>query len=388
MTLRLLCTTVLLLLSVPGSVWAQASDEDAGKSSRRSSVVEAAAKFLGTDGQGIPPFTVAFGGIKAGSGIALGPAVGHTFADRSFVQGTAEYSVRHYKLLQLRYQSRPLWKDRATISVRARWQDAPTVSMFQLGMDSSIGRAVYAERRSELSGQVNAAPTPVTRFAAGVGLERYRVGSGRLDLAEDEALQVVPPLPGLATNSRFVHLFVAGGIDTRPAPGYSRRGTVLQAALHDYRDATTHRYSFVRFVPEARTIIPVQEKAAVDLSGRAWLSAAGASQEVPFFLMPWLGGGDYLAGFPNYRFRDRNALQVTAEYRRAVHAFADVAGFVQSGVVAARVRDLDPGRMAPSVGVAVIAHSDKMTFLRAEVARSRERWRAIIGFSLQASAVF
>src|SRR5262245_15334136 len=51
-------------------------------------------------------FSVVFGGIKQGSGIALGPAVSWKFEDGGFAQIKAEYSVRKFMLLQGRYDTR------------------------------------------------------------------------------------------------------------------------------------------------------------------------------------------------------------------------------------------------------------------------------------------
>lgn len=67
----------------------------------------------------------------------------------------------------------------------------------------------------------------------------------------------------------------------------------------------------------------------------------GAPDEVPFFVMPTLGGEGRLRGFASDRFRDETAVLVTAEY--AYFASAEVVGllFVDAGRVAR-----DPGDLA------------------------------------------
>jgi hypothetical protein len=92
--------------------------------------------------------------------------------------------------------------------------------------------------------------------------------------------------------------------------------------------------------------------------------------------------------FPNYRFREANAVQLSAGYSRAVHKYADVGGFVEAGTVGARVADLRFATLEPVFGVSLVVHSQKATFLRLRLGRSREYWGVAIAFSPRASAVF
>ena len=51
-----------------------------------------------------------------------------------------------------------------------------------------------------------------------------------------------------------------------------------------------------------------------------------------------------LRGYPSWRFRDRNRLLLTGEYRWTAGQFVDMALFVDAGKVAARVRRPRPER--------------------------------------------
>jgi len=72
------------------------------------------------------------------------------------------------------------------------------------------------------------------------------------------------------------------------------------------------------------------QSGALGISARAWLSGTGGDRIVPFFLMPTLGGGNYLRGYATYRFRERNAVLLRAEYCWAVHKMVDVAGLYEA----------------------------------------------------------
>jgi hypothetical protein len=316
-------------------------------------------------------FAVVFGDIKDGSSVAAGPAVSYQFANGAYAQAKAVYSVRQFRLLQARYDSPQFWSGRASFSTRARWQDAPRLSLFQLGMDSPLLRASVAERKTEWSGQFITRPTRAIRIAAGAGIERFAVSGGRLDLNEDEALTEVPILPGLGVRPWFGHVFVDATFDSR-ASDFARSGTVVEAALHDVRDWHDGQFSFERVEGGVEQVLRHGRRSTVDLSARTWLSFTGSGRTVPFFLMPTLGGGDYLEAYRLYRFRDRNALWVKGEYRRAVHPNVDVAGFYEAGQVAPSPSALSLKRAAQGVGAGVIVHAKSSARVRLDVARGRE----------------
>lgn len=345
-----------------------------------------AERWFDSDDGEVPRFTIVFGGIKPGSGAAAGPAVAYTFGDGSFVQARAEYSIHSYKLLQANYQSRSFEWLHAVVSARVRWQDAPSVALYDLGADASDLRALYAERKTEYSAQADLRPTSITRVVGGFGYEKYRVGNGRLDLEEDEHLTEIPPLPGLGARPAFLHVFAAGAIDARPSGDVSRRGWRLDAAAHRFSDREQGTYSFSQFIGEAEQLVPVaQERGALGLVGTIW---ALTGDTVPFFLMPTLGGGDYLRGYRTYRFRDRDAVVVTAQFQWRLHEWVDGVAFVDVGRVAPRLSALRLGASRPTEGVGVRVRTPKKTIFRFDVARSNEGLQWLIGFSSRASAVF
>ena len=328
-------------------------------------------------------FAVAFGGIKQGSGIALGPAYSTTFSDGGFVQLKAVYSIKKFWVLQARYDTRRFWADRAILISRFRWYDAPELSLYRLGPDSPNARAEYSERRTDGTTLLMFKPVPKIRLNAGFGVERYATGAEPLPAAEGaESLPETPGLPGLGTHPWFAHSFASIAHDTRLSLDYSRRGHNAEIGLHDYHDWKSGQDSFRRLETSLQQLIPTHgERGVIDVGVRTWFTDGKDQGSVPFFLMPTLGGGDLLRAFPSYRFRDRNAMLFKAEYRWAVHKMLDVAGLYEAGEVAPRVKELDFNGMAHSVGVGIRAHSDKASLFRADVAHGREGWGFRVGFT-------
>lgn len=327
-------------------------------------------------------FAIVFGGIKQGSGIALGPALSTKFKDGGFAQLKAVYSVKQFKLVQARYDTRRFWTDRAIVISRVRWQDAPELPLYRLGPDSPDVRVDYGEKKTEASSRGTFKVAPLVTMNLGYGVERYTTSGGRID-QDPQFLGLLAPVPGLATTPTFGHAVIGLGVDSRaPSSDYSRRGRFAEAELHAYNDWKGGQDPFRRVELTAQQLIPTHAaRGVIDLSARAWLSQSSDVLGVPFYLMPTLGGGDLLKAYPSYRFRDRNALLLKSEYRWAVHKMVDVAGVYEAGKVASRVSGLKLENMAHSVAIGLRGHTDKASLFRADLAYGSEGLGFRIGFS-------
>jgi hypothetical protein len=329
-------------------------------------------------GFGIPAkgLWFAFGDIKSGSGIALGPTYTHIWGNGTLVQAKAAYSLRNFKMGQVFVQAPPLAQGRLTINGRGRWQDAPELAVYPLGMSEKI-RADYAETMTEFSGQAVFRPVWFVALGGGSGIENYETDGADSRRSSVEELFTPASMPGLLADPNYIHSFVSAGIDSTKA----RSGTLLRATLHDYRQQNDGPFSFQRADYVARQQLPILHgNWVIDLSARASTTNADAFNEVPFFLMPDLGGGSDLRGYGNYRFRDQHSLMATAELRWYVQEYVDMAIFYDAGKVARRTSDLDFDGMKSDVGIGLRFVSPRSTVLRIELARGSEGMRFIFGF--------
>jgi hypothetical protein len=384
--------SAVLVLALAGPAAAQASREEAlaqqeaEKAGRlqpyRPSIVER--QFLEIEeagGFGVSRgFFVTFGGIKSGSSFAMGPVYGRTFANGALAQAKAVYSVRHFKLGELLVQSAPIADGRLVLSARARWQDAPVLAVYPLGTSSSRLRADYAETRTEISGQAVLQPARFLYVQGGAGFERFDTkGSGERGTPVD-AIYTPDTLPGLGMDPDYFHGFIGGGLDTTGSE-YSRSGTILGATLHHYRQQNDGALSFRQVDAVARQLIPILHgNWVVDLSARISTTYADDGETVPFFLMPWLGGGRNLRGYSSYRFRDRHTLVMTAEYRWYAQEWVDMSLYFDAGKAVAHRADLDLDGLRGNVGIGMRFHTPRATALRLELARGTEGFHLVFGW--------
>ena len=325
---------------------------------------------------------IAFGGIKQGSGIGAGPAWSTKFSNGGFIQAKAVISIRNFRLLQVRYDTPNFWNGRGIVISRVRWHHAPNVRLYALGPDSPTRRTHYEERRGEVSSRLEFKLRPTVTAVGAFGLERFRTSADLNDLADPQSLALTAPMPGLSTHPIFAHVLASLEHDTRLSPDYTRRGRFFEAALHGYNDVQSTEASFGRFEGTAEQHVPTHgEKGVISVWARTWLSLAEGPRSVPFYLTPTLGGGNLLRAYPTYRFRDRHAMLLAAQYRWAVHKFVDLAWTYEAGKVAPEVRGLNFDDIAQSIAIGLRAHTRKTSLVRMDLAYGREGFSVSVGLS-------
>ncbi len=188
--------------------------------------------------------------------------------------------------------------------------------------------------------------------------------------------------PGLAFQPEFTTLHVGLLIDTRDR-GNPRQGGLYHVQVRRFGDREGGAYSFSDTRIDLQHFFPFWNLSRVLAVRVLAQHADGLGQaQVPFYLMPTLGGARSLRGYDRQRFRDRSLILVSAEYRYEVNPFLTGAVFYDAGQVAAdwtrfRLKDI---RDNFGVGLRV-GYSDAVA-LRSDVAFGGEaKVRLIVGFA-------
>ncbi|MGH9371327.1 MAG: hypothetical protein ACRD15_07345, partial [Vicinamibacterales bacterium] len=151
------------------------------------------------------------------------------------------------------------------------------------------------------------------------------------------------------------------------------RGGLYRVQFDDYRERNDDLYSFKSVEAEVVQLIPIlRANWVIALRGLATVTDMDDTSVVPYFMLPSLGGGSTLRGYPDFRFRDRNRLLMNAELRWTPARFMDMAIFYDTGKVASRRENLDFEDLKESYGIGMRFIGMEGYALRIEVARSRE----------------
>lgn len=327
-------------------------------------------------------FYADLGHMISGAGwLSLGPGYRYRlFDERALIDASTAISWRTYKAAQARFELPALADDHVTLGTQVLWQDLTQVTYYGAGPDSlESARSDYRLKSSNVVAYATVRPSRAVAVTGRVGwLSRPGLSSstGPFDrgVADTRELFAADPGVGLARQPGFSHADVALSADTRDHRGHPTSGGLYRAAWVGFRDRDGANFTFERYETEGAHFLPViPGRSVLALHGWAVFSPTADGRNIPFYLLPSLGGSNTLRSYADYRFHDRNLLVLNAESRWSVLTHLDGALFFDAGNVAARPADLNLART--SYGAGLRLHTGTSTIARFDAARGREGWR-------------
>ena len=326
-----------------------------------------------------------FGHMITGAGwISIGPGYRHRlFADRAVVDLSTAISWRAYKTAQARFELPSLASGHVAVGSQVLWQDLTQVVYYGAGPDSAeAAKSDYQLKASNAVLYATVRPNRAVSVTGRLGL-LSRVGldssAGSFDRDLPDAIQQFAGEPGnqLSSQPRYFHGDVSLIADTRDFPGRPSRGGLYRAAWVGFRDRDEAAFGFERYEVEAAQFVPMfSGRSVLAVHGWGVFSTTTRGHEIPFYLLPSLGGHNTIRSYGDYRFHDRDLLVVNAESRWALLPHVDAALFVDAGNVAPRAADLDLARTAYGTGLRL--HTGTTTFARFDMAKGHEGWRFML----------
>ena len=321
-----------------------------------------------------------------GGGFTLGAGHASYVSGYNYIDARASYSIKGYKRAEVEFLAPRLFNRRAHLSLLGGWRDATQVGFYGLGMNTSKDdRTNYRFQQPYGSAVFTLFPArKILMLRGGAELTQWSLKSGQGSFPSVEEIYTPATLPGLGAKVTYLHTQGTVGLDSRTSPDYTRRGVFLGATLHDYNDRDKD-FGFQMAEYEGIAHLPILRETWV-LSFRARVQSAfdKDGQQIPFFMLPSVGGGSSLRGYSSWRFRDLNSLLLQGEWRIMINRYLDLALFYDAGKVTARTSDLDLDGLKDDFGLGFRFHGPFATPLRIEFARSRESSLSFI-FSTGAS---
>jgi outer membrane protein assembly factor BamA len=326
------------------------------------------------------------GGMIPGAGISVGPGYRqHLFGKSAVIDASGGVSWRQYRMMRSRLEWPHLFNDRLSVGTELKYQDFTQVNFFGVGDDSlKTNQTNYRLKDVDVLGFAAVRPAPWLSIGGRVGtLRRVGIAAGASGLSPSTAARFDEvTAPGLTRQPDYLHADVSAAIDTQDVPGYPSSGGRYRVSFASFHDQQYARYSFRRLDADAAHYIPIfHNNWVLVLHGRAVVSQTGAGQEVPFYMLPTLGGQNTLRGFLDYRFRDRDLLLFNAEYRWPIFRALDGALFYDAGTVAPSLQALSMRHPHTDYGMGIRLHTTRRTLVRVDVARSPEGMRALFTFT-------
>jgi hypothetical protein len=315
-----------------------------------------------------------FGSVYSGGGFAAGLGGRKPFGDDGAVNVFGGYSINRFARAQADLALPTFARNRARLTVSGRYIDAPNVRYFGVGNFSEKDEATrfgYTPKTGGVRLDIEAS----TQFTIAGGVEYHDIStSGGRTSPSIEQLFTPADAPGLELSGfTYVNSRASAAFDWRRPLGYSGRGGLLRAQFDDFRERDNDLYSFQSLEGEVIQLIPIlRANWVIALRGLATVTDIKDTGSVPYFLLPSIGGGSTVRGYPDFRFRDRNRLVMNAELRWTPAYFLDMAVFYDTGKVAERRRDLDFQDLKESYGIGMRLIRLQGYAFRIEAAHSRE----------------
>lgn len=309
------------------------------------------------------------GGMTRGGGFAIGPGYRtHVAGGRLFADLSAGMSVKGYKSADVNVRWLQAFNDRVELWTDFRYEDFPQEDFFGLGLESSeAARTSYDFDSAEFLVRGVVTPIAWARVGASVGIMRPDIGPGTdKQFPSIEQLFTDAGAPGLLDQPDFLHTTFFGEIDYRDVRGNPRSGGFHRVSFGLWDDVTLEEFDFKRFDMVLTQYVPVGAARRHVLTGRLGTAYVNneTGERVPFYFLAYVGGVDTIRSFREFRFKDENALWMTAEYRWIPITWVSLAAFVDAGEVTPNWGDVDFRGMKTGYGFGVRVHSDKQTFAR------------------------
>lgn len=322
------------------------------------------------------------GGMTRGSGFAIGPGYRFHLGD-VLVDVSAAYSLKAYKAVDANVRWLQAYDDRFELWTNYRFEDFPQEDFFGMGVDSvREARTSYDFDSHDFNVEGRFKARQWLNFRAVVGLMGPDINEGTDDKYPSiEQLFTDNDAPGLANQPRYLHTTLSADVDYRDERGNPRSGGLYSVAFGIWDDTSLDEYNFRRFDLLLRQFVPLRSEKDHVVSGTFGVSYVNnaTGDRVPFYFLPYVGGVDTVRSFHEFRFKDENAVWMSAEYRWIPIKWVSFATFFDAGKVGRDYQDVHGGAFKKGYGFGVRVHTRRQTFARIDLATGGgEGWKVFL----------
>ena len=169
--------------------------------------------------------------------------------------------------------------------------------------------------------------------------------------------------------------------DTRDYRFWPSNGGLFKLSAIVYSDVFGSDYNFTSLSVDIRKFVSIYEGMVLAMQ----VYGDFRWNDVPFQLMPMLGGADVLRGYYNGRFRDNMMLTAQAEFRFGIYRWVKGVAFTSVGDVAPKINEFEPDNPKFSYGLGLRARvNDAKVHIRADIAFTNRRDPAIYLTAIEA----
>jgi hypothetical protein len=322
-------------------------------------------------------FYLKVGGLTKGAGLGAGPGYRNWFLDDRAVFNTSIVtSFRNYWMGTAEVIFPKLLDERLVVGGHGYYRYFPRERFYGIGPDSSRDdRTSFLREGYEFRGDASYAFVPSVKVGGSTSFRHETIDEGHAPgFPSIEEVFTPAQAPGLDQQPDYLWSGTFFDVDYRDQPKNTRSGGHFRVSYDLWHDLDDLGFSFRDLRLEALHAFPIFDKKRVFIArviGESTDSPSG--NVVPFYAMPTLGGSTTLRGFDEFRFRDRTALLLNAEYRWEAFSGLDMAIFGDWGDVGPEWDDIAFKDLKSDYGLGFRFNTFRSVFLRIDLARSAQQ---------------
>lgn len=281
------------------------------------------------------------------------------------------FGSQEYNEFDIRYHVPVKGLEDATLSFYGEYENYPERSYYLNG-DELLFASEYTNVEVRYDQQLN--PKIENMF-----LVRYRDMTIKSSSFIDDENELVPQ--SMQGNEKLFAIGSRWTFNHKNGRKRATSGTQYVIGGNWSQSVETHSLSYLEYYGEIHHFVPIPilpKTRRLGLKAQLRRQENLASESIPFYELPALGGTRNSRGYPSNRFRAQGTLQLTAEYRYPVWDFLDMAIFVDEGQPFDNYNDLALGDFKTSYGFGFHLLSSNGLAFRSEFAFSTEGSRLII----------
>jgi len=304
-------------------------------------------------------------------------------SDRNILELTATGGSRgrqRYQcaLEEIRFAGGLIWSD-----LLLRYRKLPTESFFGIGPETRReDKTKFAQTQTSAEVSFGVHLGLDLALEAQAGYDKVEIADGDdPDLPSTTDQYTEAALPGVEEPADMMHVRLALARDAKNRQGHPTHGYEVSVSGGWHRQTGDDRFGFAKYTVDLATYLPLFYDRVVAFRVAGEMTDPLKGREIPFYHLSELGRRETIRGFARGRFRDRDMMLASVEYRYPVWRGRDNNGvgfvlFADAGQVSPDlVQEASLDEFRSGFGFGLRMWNEGGLVAKVEAARSSEGWR-------------
>lgn len=308
----------------------------------------------------------------------------NVFKEGMKFRASASFGIRTRTNLYGKLRDTQFFASKLGLQLSGFYNRRPDEDFFGIGQTSRReNRTDYLHEEGNFEMVLLSRPFKSALFAAGFSLSHVNIKDGRDPTTPNtDSLFTEEEVPGFF-GAEMWSFFLKVYRDSRNATGHPTSGGEAYFSYEYSQELDGSRFGYSKFTADLRRYVELFYRRVMAFRLRAEVSDNIGAKAIPFYRLGGLGGTENLRGYRRFRFRDKDLILASLEYRWPIHPMVVAYSFLEEGRVFADVFDeftIDGFKYSFGGGLRFTARNGNLSAIF-EMAKSQEQLRFNFGLN-------